>query len=201
MIKIKKLLNLRKYYNQSIFIIFMSTNIYDLPTNPAVGVGNNISITPPPHPPSETQVSLDQTTINQIVSGLQQASTAGATQLPSRDISQSTESITQDPQIQPNYIPPQQNHQDYISNYETPDISQNPDRLDNMYNEIQLPLFLSILYFLFQLPIVKKQLFNYLPFLFLKDGNMNIHGFVATSVLFGLSFYSINKSMKMCNKF
>jgi len=62
-------------------------------------------------------------------------------------------------------------------------------------------LFLSILYFLFQLPVVKKQLFTYMPILFSKDGNMNIHGFIATSILFGFSFYSVNKSVKAINRF
>lgn len=181
----------------------MSTNIFDLPTNPAAGSGN-IKMNTTESPTSDSQISLDQSTINQIVSGLQQASATGATQLQSRDISQSTEGLTHDAQIQPNYIPPTSQHQeDYIqeSYTQAQQQSQPADKLDELYNEIQIPLFLSILYFLFQLPIVKKQLFSYLPFLFSKDGNMNIHGFITTSVLFGFSFYSINKSIKAINRF
>jgi len=30
---------------------------------------------------------------------------------------------------------------------------------------------------------------------------MNIHGFIATSILFGFSFYSVNKSVKAINRF
>jgi len=192
---------MRKYYNQSIFIIFMSTNIFDLPTNPASGNGNiNLSATPQQQ---DSQISLDQSTINQIVNGLQQASASGATQLQSRDISQNTEGLTNDAQIQANYIPPTiPNQSDYIEDsYTHQQYIQPSDKLDELYNEIQMPLFLSILYFLFQLPIVKKQLCAYLPILFSKDGNMNIHGFIVTSLLFGISFYSVNKSIKALNRF
>ena len=182
----------------------MSTNIFDLPTNPAAGNGN-VKLNTSDVPITDSQISLDQSTINQIVSGLQQASTTGATQLQSRDISQNTEGLTNDAQIQANYIPPPtQNQPDYIqeSYGQHPlQLQQSSDKLDELYNEIQIPLFLSILYFLFQLPIVKKQLFTYMPILFSKDGNMNIHGFIVTSVLFGFSFYSMNKSMKALNRF
>ena len=183
----------------------MSTNIYDLPTNPAAGNGN-MKINTSETPINDSQIALDQSTINQIVSGLQQASATGSTQLQSRDISQNTESITNDAQIQQNYIPPtSQNQQDYIQDSYAQQQQQQyqpqSDKLDDLYNEIQTPLFLSILYFLFQLPVVKKQLFTYMPILFSKDGNMNIHGFITTSILFGFSFYSVNKSIKAINRF
>ena len=200
---------MRKYYNQSIFIIFMSTNIFDLPTNPLSGNGNiNLTTSESPQQPQqqESQISLDQSTINQIVNGLQQASASGATQLQSRDISQNTEGLTNDAQIQANYIPPTiPNQPDYIQDsygqQQQTQYNQSSDKLDELYNEIQIPLFLSILYFLFQLPIVKKQLCLYMPILFSKDGNMNIHGFIVTSLLFGCSFYSVNKSIKALNRF
>jgi len=185
-----------------------TSNIFDLPTDPAGG-GNNIKIsaTENAHSSSQNQVqqghvSLDQTTINQIVSGLQQASVTGATQLPSRDIPQNTTSITHDPQVQPNYIPPPKPEKmDYINNAEQPEDMINNynmntlrnSSLDEMYNEIQTPLLLGALFFLFQLPFFKKFLFSYFPVLFANDGNLNINGFLVTSVLFGLLFYILNK--------
>ena len=193
-----------------------TSNIFDLPTDPAGG-GNNIKIsaTESGHPASQNQiqqghVTLDQTTINQIVSGLQQASVTGATQLPSRDIPQNTTSITQDPQIQPNYIPPPKPEQmDYINNAEQPEDMINNynmntlrnSSLDEMYNEIQTPLLLGVLFFLFQLPFFKKFLFSYFPVLFSNDGNLNINGFLFTSVLFGLMFYLCNKITTHFNTF
>jgi hypothetical protein len=83
----------------------------------------------------------------------------GATQLPSRDIPMITTSHSNDAQIQPNYVPQQQTPVDYIKNYEqSEDIIdsynkniRNQNSLDEMYDEIQTPLLLAVLYFLFQL--------------------------------------------------
>lgn len=193
-----------------------TSNIFDLPTDPAGG-GNNIKLSATENMPSSSQnqvqqghVTLDQTTINQIVSGLQQASVTGATQLPSRDIPQNTISITHDPQVQPNYVPPPKPEQvDYINNAEQPEDMINNyntnslrnSSLDEMYNEIQTPLLLGALFFLFQLPFFKKFLFSYFPVLFSSDGNLNINGFLFTSVLFGLLFYLSNKITMHFNTF
>ena len=189
-----------------------STSILDLPTDPVGGgnVSNNISINASEQNNISRQLgqsqgpnlSLDQTTINQIVSGIQQASISGATQLSSRDIPMITSNISNDAQIQPNYVPPPpQNNVDYIKEYEqTSDMIDNYNRntnrqnsLDDMYNEIQTPLLLAVLYFLFQLPFFRKFLYSYFPVLFSNDGNLNINGFGFTSILFGLIFYILNK--------
>lgn len=190
-----------------------STSILDLPTDPVGGgnVSNNISMSASEHAAAQHQnqatgsgsggVSLDQATISQIVSGLQHASISGATQLPSRDIPMNTNNISTDPYVQPNYVPPPQDNTDYIKNYEqTSDMvhahnknAQAQDSLDDMYNEIQTPLLLAVMYFLFQLPFFRKFLFGYFPVLFSNDGNMNVNGFMFTSALFGLLFYFLNK--------
>jgi hypothetical protein len=189
-----------------------STSIHELPTDPTGGgnVSNNISFSAAEMPNTSnpmptTSLTLDQSTISQIVSGIQQASATGATLLPSRDIPRT---IEQDPNIQPNYIPPVQ-QKDYIKDYETPQqILENynknvrqTDTLDDMYEEFQIPLLLAILFFLFQLPIFKKKLFTFLPFLFFKDGNYNIQGFIFMSVLFGLCYYLLSKIMGQFNRF
>ena len=198
-----------------------TTNIFDLPTDPAGGgsIGNNISLnasenvviqqTPNSiynsahqNPNAEANISLDQTTISQIVNTLQQASISGATQLPSRNIPMTTATRMNDPQIQPNYIPHVSNNVDYISNQETHSEMinkynmqvDNRNSLDDMYNEIQTPLLLAVLYFLFQLPFFRRFLFNYFPILFSNDGNYNINGFLFCSILFGVLFYIINKT-------
>jgi len=197
-----------------------STSILDLPTDP-VG-GGNITLNASENvvqkqmqqsqmQPSQTQqpnqgqtpnFSLDQTTISQIVSGLQQAATAGATQLPSRDIPMNTSGHSNDAQVQPNYVPMHERQADYIKDYEqtSDDMIDNYNKnvnrsnsLDDMYNEIQTPLLLAVLYFLFQLPFFRRFLFSYFPILFSNDGNFNINGFLFTSVLFGLLFYLLNK--------
>jgi hypothetical protein len=189
-----------------------STSILDLPTDPVGGgsVSNNISMNASENMQQQQQqqqqqqggLSLDQTTISQIVSGLQQASISGATQLTSRDIPMTSTAHNIDPNIQPNYVPPPpQQNMNYINDYEnTSDMVNNYNKntsrqnsLDDMYNEIQAPLLLAVLYFLFQLPFFRKFLFGYFPVLFSNDGNLNINGFLFTSMLFGLLFYTLNK--------
>ena len=184
-----------------------STSILDLPTDPVGGgsVSGNISLTAQetisPSQHQQSGMSLDQTTINQIVNGLQQATIAGATQLQSRDIPMTTTGLSADPQVMPNYVPPPQ-HTDYIRNQEqTSDMINNYNKekqtnnsLDDMYNEIQTPLLLAVLYFLFQLPFFKRFLFKYIPFLFSNDGNYNINGFLMTSILFGMLFHLLMKT-------
>jgi hypothetical protein len=188
-----------------------STSILDLPTDPVGGgnVSNNISMSATENvmgsqkqPANQANGTLDEATISQIVSGLQNASRNGATQLPSRDISMSTIGISNDPYVQPNYVPPPQDNTDYIRNYEqTSDMindynknARDSNSLDDMYNEIQVPLLLAVMYFLFQLPFFRKMLFGYFPILFSTDGNMNINGFLFTSALFGMLYYLINKT-------
>ena len=99
--------------SQNINLIASEKNMMD-PTNPNQNQNPNIS--------------LDQNTINQIVSGLQQASSNGATVLPSRDIPRNTMSITQDPHIQPNYITPDNNK--YILE------SESNDEIEENYNKM-----------------------------------------------------------------
>jgi len=188
-----------------------STSINDLPTDPAGGGsigGGGVSFSANEKVGPASSMSLDQSTIAQIVSGLQQASTTGATQLNSRDIPRTTEAITHDEQIQPNYIPPTANHdyikedednEDIVNNYNSRAESDN--NLDKIYDEIQTPLLLAILYFLFQLPIFKKYLFRYIPALFSKDGNTNIYGYIFTSGLFGSIYYFLSKVMLNFNTF
>jgi hypothetical protein len=188
-----------------------TTSILDLPTDPLGGGSNmnNISLNAIENvapnmqqtnqPPNS--VSLDQTTISQIVSGLQQASFNGATKLPSRDIPMTTTGLNTDPYVQPNYVPSPPQPVDYIKNHENPEdmiheynkSTNRQNTLDDMYNEVQLPLLLAVLYFFFQLPFFRKFLFGYFPILFSNDGNLNINGLLFMSILFAILFYLINK--------
>ena len=195
-----------------------TTSINDLPTDPTAGgsVGGNVNLAvnevnngqmgqQQQPQKNNSQLSLDQVTISQIVNGLQQASLAGATTLPSRDIPQNTEQLTNDAQIQPNYVPPPQTS-DYINESDN-DIDnyykneQNQNSLDAIYDELQAPLLLAVLYFLFQLPFFKKNVFRYLPFLCHSDGNYNFNGLIFTCGLFGFIYYSLSKTVKQFSKF
>ena len=152
--------------------------------------------------------SVMQKNLNQFVTGIQQASAAGLTTLPSRDIPQNQEHISRDESIKPNYIPQQQENIDYIGQYQTnEDIVRNQaqkqdkqDSLDILYNTIQTPLLIGVLYFIFQLPVIHKQIFRFLPSLFNTDGNPNLSGYIVKSVAFASSYFMLTKGMVLLER-
>lgn len=153
----------------------------------------------PTKAPEQNQLE-NQNNYNEMINQLQKATMAGATGLPSRDIPINPTAVNNDTQIKPNFIPEPQNT-DYITNSQTPEdlISQNNkkqyslDSLDVFYNEFQLPLLVSVLYFLFQLPIFRKTLKKTLPSLFGNDANPNFYGYLFNSALFASIFYILVK--------
>lgn len=139
----------------------------------------------------------DTSDINALVTGIQQASVSGMLALPTRDIPQQQNHITQDKQIQANYVP--RGPDDYIKEHQTPEdiIKKNAKRetgehsLDEYYSELHIPIMICVLYFLFHLPVVRKNIFKYIPFLFNKEGNLNGTGYIANSVMFaGLCYFT-----------
>ena len=135
-------------------------------------------------------------------SSLKEIGNGNALQLPSRDIPQNTASINNDVNVQPNYIPP--NNNDYIANHVTPNeiIQQNRekevlnDKTEDFYETIQMPLLVGLLFFIFQLPFIRKNLFIYLPSLFNKDGNPNLSGYLFNSAIFALLYFSFTYILK-----
>jgi ATP-dependent Zn protease len=149
----------------------------------------------------ENNVINQQPNYNELVNLIQKASLNGSTSLPSRDIPNNSIQISSDEQTKPNYIPPQQTEEDYIKNNETPGYlieennrqTQNANFYDMLYNEAQLPLIIALVYFLFQLPAIKKYNKNLLPFMFKIDGNPNLYGYIFNSVLFASMIYVLLK--------
>ena len=153
-----------------------------------------------------------QKNLNQFVTGIQQASAAGMTSLPSRDIPQNQAHIAQDAYVKPNFIPqPQESGQmqgDYIREQQTNDEiiraqahkQEKKDSLDALYEELQAPLLIAVLYFMFQLPVVQKQLCKIIPALFNKDGNPNLSGYIFTSIAFACSYFLLTKIMRFLEK-
>jgi hypothetical protein len=154
----------------------------------------------------ENSVIKQQPNYNELVNQIQKASLNGSTALPSRDIPNNSIQISNDEQIKANYIPPPQIQEDYIQNNETPDylIEENNRKMRNanfydmLYNEGQLPLIIALVYFLFQLPAIKRYNKNLLPFMFKIDGNLNLYGYVFNSVLFASMIYVL---LKVITKF
>ena len=139
-----------------------------------------------------SQQSQPPPNYNELISQIQKAAVYGSTALPSRDIPMEPVKIMNDVQSQPNYIPPPQSQEDYIKNSISPqNIIQTNMReykqdsmFEKIYAEFQLPLIIGLLFFLFQLPIVKQYNKSLLPFLFKTDGNPNLYGYIANSIMF-----------------
>ena len=149
---------------------------------------------------------MDQRLLQELVSGVQRASSAGMTALPTRDMPLNSLSMQHDEQIKPNYIPQSNGGNggpadDYIKRYETSDDvrtnnrrSQNRmDSLEAIYTEFQMPILLGVLYFIFQMPVLRTHMLNFIPALFNKDANLNLIGLVAMSSAYAIAYYAITK--------
>jgi len=192
-------------------MIDSTTSIGDLPLASGGGGGGNIVmetrdvVQPPPSVPVQANQMpnpIQQQEVNKLVAGIQQASATGATQLPSRDIPMETAHIVNDQQVQPNFVPPPTVPQYIIEESSERLLEMNKSRniqsnsVDLLYDELHVPLILAILYFIFQLPISHKYLKSALPFIYKADSNFTFIGYVTISIIYAMTFYSINIVMK-----
>jgi len=156
-----------------------------LPPTASAGNGPHVAAQPP-----------STANMNEFVSGIQSAAASGALGLPSRDIPQQQTHLTQDAVTKPNYVP--EGPDDYILKHQTQEeiINQHNarekqgEKTDAIYDELQGPILVAGLYFIFQLPVVKKQMMRLLPTIFLKDGNLNLSGYVTYSIMFSGAYYA-----------
>ena len=124
--------------------------------------------------------------------------------LPSRDVPVDTAQYLHDEEVQANYIPKTKLTKDYIREHE--DVTEKKlieheqkkhraNKMDDLWNDLQVPIFIAVLYLLFQLPIINTFLFKRFSFLAIynEDGNFNFNGLVMKSILFGFIYYSIQK--------
>ena len=155
-------------------------------------------------PPPSNDAVFNQTQMNQVVTGIQQASQSGMTQLPIRDVPRNQSHLVQDHQIAPNYIPsPAETNTDYISASAEGQSSQiihyNETNKKNIYEyafkELNTPIIIGILYFIFQLPSCRKYILKIMPDLFNTDGHPNLWGYIVNSCLFSTIYYILAKLM------
>jgi hypothetical protein len=124
--------------------------------------------------------------------------------LPSRDIPMDSTGYIQDEQIKPNYIPKVTLPTDYIRDYdEKMDLKMQKheqekyrkEKAEDIFALLQTPIFVALLYFIFQMPIFNRLLYRTLSFLplFKEDGHLNLAGMLFKSIAFGLIFLSADK--------
>jgi hypothetical protein len=76
-------------------------------------------------------------------------------------------------------------------------------RFDEFLTELQTPILICILFFIFQLPIINTIIFKKFSFLSLhnEDGNFNFYGLLFKSMMFGSLFYSVQKITQFISEF
>ena len=146
---------------------------------------------PPPNP------VMSQENINLFVTGIQQASQSGMTQLPIRDVPRNQEHLVQDKHTIPDYIPDNSND-DYIPRHINTSINRtqtqhNKSKFETVYGELFTPILIAILFFLFSLPLFKSYVLKIFPVMVKSDGNFNLYGFLFNSLCFSASYYVITK--------
>lgn len=186
-----------------------TSSIEDLPSDPAVSKFSQQNIILESKETREKKTDTSESipyNPNEFSKNIQQLSSAGLGTLPSRDIPINTQQLTSDSQTQPNYIPQHNTKQeDYIQNYTNENDmmyrkfqeTNRQESLDVIFEEAKIPLFVGFLFFIFQLPIVKKNMMKYIPIAFTVDGNFNFNGYIIASLLFAFHFYVINKALEL----
>lgn len=179
------------------------------------GVSAQNPIMQPPQQPniSQKQQILPQTYLppppqSQFLTEEQQAELQQLNhqRIPSRDIPRDSVGYIQDEQVKPNFIPKANMSSDYVRDYEDmteknrieyENKKKENNRLDNIMTEFQIPIFVAILFFFFQLPIINRFIFKRFDFLSLHnaDGNFNFYGLLFKSLMFGSVYYMVFKTM------
>jgi len=122
--------------------------------------------------------------------------------LPSRDIPMNVSEYQHDDRTQVNHVPKVKLTSDYIREYELANEDKLREHREKKYrqetahdtiSELQTPILIGVLYFMFQMPIVNTLLRKYLSFanIYNEDGNFSFTGLIMKSVLFGALFYSM----------
>lgn len=168
-------------------IVNSMTNNKQQPTNQIVQNG---------HPPDSGDLTNILKSMEQI------ASTSDVLGLPSRDIPQM--SNREDIQTTANYVP---QHKNYIEEYESIENIKEKKRKDDnrttslhyLYQELQIPIIIGLLYFLFHLPIINNWFTRNFKFAFHGDGNMNLNGYILKSIVFAFLYFVLLSFMKNMN--
>lgn len=130
-------------------------------------------------------VKLDVNTINDLLVGINGLST----------VQQPLEvELQENPVIQ---TPPRQQEYKQLNRIDPPIIKRHPEpSMDlKIFNEINMPIIIGVLFFVFQLPETKNKIIYLFP-AFLKDeltSILNLNGHIIITLLFVVCYYLLNK--------
>lgn len=106
-----------------------------------------------------------------------------------------------DEQIVANHIPKPKLTTDYLRDYEDKltqlsaqhqKAKHQESLITSVYDEMQIPILIGLMFFMFQMPIVNSLMYRHLSFmkLYNEDGNLNLYGLIFKSTLFGLFYFA-----------
>jgi len=127
--------------------------------------------------------------------------------LPPKDIPLDTSGF-RDEAAKPNYVPPvNPRREDYVRDQEekiretrqTEEVKKSVNRKFDLLVEMQMPIIVAVLFWIFQIETINRLMARYLKFagLFGEDGNLNIWGILAKSAAFGSAYYGVTNAVKM----
>ncbi len=184
----------------------MSSNLAQLPTDPTGGgsIGGSVQMTAMEQDSvinnlqqqlngqqsqTNSTINLSQSTISELVTGLQKASNSGNTSLSTRDIPVNESRVAADETIVPDYIPPvetedyledDQDNENIIREYEEKENTYKS--VEGIYDELQAPIVVAIIFFLFQLPGFRRFVKKIIPGVYNADGQLNVFGYIFYSL-------------------
>jgi hypothetical protein len=133
----------------------------------------------------------DTTNIKDLMKGVDEAKLNGGLDLPSRDIPISSANVVIDDKTQVNYIG---DATKYL--IEKPAYIKKQRMhmtLYDIYDEFNGVVLLSLLYYTFNMPVLKSYIFKNITCLFKSDGNYNTIGMIIMSIMFGALYYVLSK--------
>ena len=127
--------------------------------------------------------------------------------LPAHDIPIVQTNYQQDETVKPNYIPKAQIDVDFVKQHEEitdkkiqqhETIKRRTSLVDSILTNLQTPILVALLFFIFQLPVFNTMIYKRFAFLSIHDadGNINMWGIAMKSLLFGSAFYTLSQSIE-----
>ena len=143
-------------------------------------------------------------TINtdEFLAELKDASSAGLTSLPTRDIPSEPEQPT-DPLVVQNVVP-KPSRTNYIEEEANADTiienKKSKEESASFYNDLitqnYIPILASLLFFLTQLPTTRAFIAKNLPFCYLADGETTLQGMILMSAIFGMTLVAVDYALE-----
>jgi len=164
--------------------------------------GGGASIVLPPPPPQSTSTPSSRGGITWNMDIPPAAASEPPQRIPSRDIRVDPTDYTHDEETKVNYIPKPSNPVDFVKVDEQQKEKEWREKEKNKYqasivdrvvSEMQIPLFVSLLFFVFQMSFFHSFLQSKLHFLnlFQENGSLTFQGMAFKSVLFGIAYYAV----------